>query len=173
MRENGAQYTHAALWSVLATALQGNGNRAFQLYQFINPLTHSMTPADVDRYKVEPYVVVADLYTAESHVGRGGWTWYTGSASWMYRVGLEAILGFKKRGDKLYIEPVIPEAWREYAIHYQFASSTYEITVRNPSGVSRGRPEVRINGDVVADGTIRLVDDGAKHEVVVTLLAGG
>ena len=101
VRENGAQYTHAALWAVLATALQGDGDRAFELYQMINPLTHARTPEEVATYKVEPYVVAADVYTAEGQLGRGGWTWYTGSASWMYRVGLEAILGFTKRGDTL------------------------------------------------------------------------
>ena len=158
---------------MLATALQGNGDRAFHLYQMINPLTHSMTPADVERYKVEPYVIVADLYTNESHLGRGGWTLYTGSASWMYRVGLEAILGFHKRGDKLHIEPVIPQAWKEYTIHYQFASSSYEITVRNPDGVSRVKSTVTADGKAIADGGIPLVDDGAMHEVVVTLRSGG
>ena len=96
VRENGAQYTHAALWAVLATALQGDGDRAFELYQMINPITHADTPEAVDIYKVEPYVVAADVYTAKGHLGRGGWTWYTGSASWMYRVGLEAILGFQQ-----------------------------------------------------------------------------
>ena len=119
VRENGAQYTHAALWAVLATALQGDGDRAFELFQMINPLTHARTPEEVATYKVEPYVVAADVYTAEGQLGRGGWTWYTGSASWMYRVGLEAILGFTKRGDTLYIEPRAPAAWREYTIEYR------------------------------------------------------
>ncbi|HET9002894.1 MAG TPA: glucoamylase family protein, partial [Gemmatimonadaceae bacterium] len=139
VRENGAQYTHAALWAVLATALQGKGDRAFELYQMINPLTHASTRADAEQYKVEPYVVVADLYTAEGHLGRGGWTWYTGSASWMYRVGLEAILGFRKHGDRLAIEPCLPSAWKEYTIEYRHLSSTYTITVKNPDGVQRGR----------------------------------
>ena len=108
VRENGAQYTHAALWAVLATALSGNDDRAFELYQMINPLTHARTPEEVATYKVEPYVVAADVYTAKGQLGRGGWTWYTGSASWMYRVGLEGILGLTKRGDTLYIEPRAP-----------------------------------------------------------------
>ncbi|MFL5561875.1 MAG: GH36-type glycosyl hydrolase domain-containing protein, partial [Gemmatimonadaceae bacterium] len=130
VRENGAQYTHAALWAVLATALQGRGDRAFELYQMINPLTHASTRADAEGYKVEPYVVVADLYTAAGHLGRGGWTWYTGSASWMYRVGLEAILGFHKRGDTLAIEPCIPATWPEFTLEYRHASSRYTITVK-------------------------------------------
>ena len=105
VRENGAQYTHAALWAVLATALQGDGDRAFELFQMLNPLTHARTPEEVATYKVEPYVVAADVYTAKGQLGRGGWTWYTGSASWMYRVGLGAILGFTRRGDTLVFEP--------------------------------------------------------------------
>ena len=172
MRENGAQYTHAALWSVLATALQGNGDRALELFQYINPFTHAATKQAADVYKVEPYVVVADLYTAEGHLGRGGWTWYTGSASWMYRVGLEAILGFHKRGETLHIEPTIPRAWKEYTIEYRHASSSYRITVKNPDGVMRGRSEVVLDGEKRADGGIPLVDDGATHDVEVTLRAG-
>ena len=169
VRENGAQYTHAALWAVLATALQGKGDRALELFQMINPLTHSATKADAERYKVEPYVVVADLYTAKGHLGRGGWTWYTGSASWMYRVGLEAILGFKKRGDRLAIEPCVPAAWKEYTIEYRHGSSTYTITVKNPDGLNRGRSEVMVDGQAVADAHIPLADDGAHHAVTVTL----
>src|ERR1041385_4914502 len=111
VRENGAQYTHAALWAVLATALQGNGDRAFELFQMINPLTRTRTADEVAVYHIEPYVVAADVYTAAGQVGRGGWSWYTGSASWMYRVGLEAILGFTKRGDTLRIEPCVPRDW--------------------------------------------------------------
>ena len=171
VRENGAQYTHAALWTVLATAFQGNGDRAFELFQYINPFTHSATREAVDVYKVEPYVVVADLYTAQGHLGRGGWTWYTGSASWMYRVGLEGILGFHKRGETLAIEPTIPRAWKEYSIEYRHASSVYEITVKNPDGVMRGRSEVVVDGKACADGLIRLADDGARHRVEVTLRA--
>ncbi|NUQ21022.1 MAG: hypothetical protein HOQ09_08685, partial [Gemmatimonadaceae bacterium] len=172
VRENGAQYTHAALWTVLATALQGNGDRAFELFQYINPFTHSATREAADVYKVEPYVVVADLYTAEGHLGRGGWTWYTGSASWMYRVGLEAILGFHKRGETLHIEPTIPRTWKEYGIEYRHGSSIYQITVKNPDGVMRGRSEVIVDGKPCADGAIELADDGATHRVEVTLRGG-
>ena len=169
VRENGAQYTHAALWAVLATALQGDGDRAFELYQMINPLTHAVTPEDVERYKVEPYVVAADVYTATGHLGRGGWTWYTGSASWLYRIGLETILGFARRGDALTFEPCIPRSWREFGIEYRYGSSLYVITVR--SGPDFGREVVR----VTVDGTDRqelsipLVDDGQRHDVEVFL----
>jgi cyclic beta-1,2-glucan synthetase len=169
VRENGAQYTHAALWAVLATALQGDGDRAFELYQMINPLTHAVTPEDVERYKVEPYVVAADVYTAEGHLGRGGWTWYTGSASWLYRVGLETILGFARRGDTLTFEPCIPRSWREFSIEYRHGSSTYAITVR--SGANFGREVARVSVDGVArpDLAIPLSDDGRRHEVEVVL----
>jgi cyclic beta-1,2-glucan synthetase len=167
VRENGAQYTHAALWAVLATALRGDGDRAFELYQMINPLTRTRTPEEVETYKVEPYVVAADVYTAEGQLGRGGWTWYTGSASWMYRVGLEGILGFKKRGDTLFIEPRAPAAWPEYTIEYLFGASLYVIVVRNGEGGSREAVEVTVDGRALPDGGIPLVDDGGRHEVTV------
>ena len=168
VRENGAQYTHAAIWSVLATAMLGDGDRALELYQMINPITHALTAEDVATYKVEPYVVAADVYTAEGHLGRGGWTWYTGSASWLYRVGLESILGFTKRGDSLKIDPCIPSEWPGFAIEYRFGSTRYSITVRNPDGVQRGIASVIVDGDLT-DGAIPLIDDGCRREVVVTL----
>ncbi|HEX2780362.1 MAG TPA: hypothetical protein VHM30_12740, partial [Gemmatimonadaceae bacterium] len=143
--------------------------RALELFQYINPFTHSATRADVDVYKVEPYVVVADLYTAEGHLGRGGWTWYTGSASWMYRVGLEAILGFHKEGETLRIEPTIQRAWKEFSIHYRYGSTMYEISVKNPDGVMHGRGEVTLDGKPCGDGVIDLVDDGATHRVEVRM----
>jgi cyclic beta-1,2-glucan synthetase len=168
VRENGAQYTHAALWSIYATALQGDGNRAMELYRMTNPVTHALTPEDVKRYKVEPYVVAADVYTAEGHLGRGGWTWYTGSASWLYRVGLEAILGFTKRAESLEIDPCIPEDWKEFEIEYRHEDSTYRIFVRNPAGVQKGVASVSVDGEPVT-GPISLVSDGKAHEVVVTM----
>jgi cyclic beta-1,2-glucan synthetase len=167
VRENGAQYTHAALWSVLATALGGDGSRAFELFQMLNPITHSATPEDVAVYKVEPYVVAADVYTAQGQLGRGGWTWYTGSASWMYRVGVEAILGFHLRGDTLFIEPSAPAAWREYTIEYRHGTAMYIITVLRPGAVRAGGASVTLDGRVL-DGTgIPLADDGARHTVEV------
>src|SRR5690606_27345737 len=166
VRENGAQYTHAALWAVLATAMRGDGDRAFELYQMINPLTHARTPDEVAVYKVEPYVVAADVYTAPGQLGRGGWTWYTGSASWMYRVGLEAILGFTRRGDELRIQPRVPSSWPQYSIDYRFGGSTYSITVRNPAAVASGDAELWIDDNLMEDVVIPLVDDGGKHKVV-------
>ena len=167
VRENGAQYTHAALWAVLATAMQGHGDRAFELFQMLNPLTHARTPEEVATYKVEPYVVAADVYTAKGQLGRGGWTWYTGSASWMYRVGLEGILGLRKRGDTLYIEPRAPAAWREYTIEYRHGRSRYVIVVHHENGEPRGAMRVTVDGVTSADGGIRLVDDGGEYAVEV------
>jgi cyclic beta-1,2-glucan synthetase len=165
VRENGAQYTHAALWSVLATALRGDGDRAFALFQMLNPLMHARTPDEVATYKVEPYVVAADVYTAEGQLGRGGWTWYTGSASWMYRVALETILGFARQGDRLRIEPRVPREWPGYEIEYRHGSATYRITVQLTDG-DRG-PSLALDGRHVDDDALTLVDDGAVHEVLV------
>ena len=167
VRENGAQYTHAALWAVLATALQGNGDRALELYQMINPVTHASTREDLAVYKVEPYVVAADVYTAEGHLGRGGWTWYTGSASWLYRVGLEAILGFRKIGETLEIDPCVPSTWKEFSITYRYGDATYEIRVRNPSGISKGIASTIVDG--VGADRVKLAADGRRHSVEITM----
>ncbi len=168
VRENGAQYTHAALWAVLATAMQGDGKRAFELFQMINPVTHADSEEAVATYKVEPYVVAADVYTAEGQLGRGGWTWYTGSASWMYRVALESLLGFQKRGDKLLIDPCIPPTWPEFSLTYRFGNSTYEVWVLNPHGAERGVASILLDGHDASNG-IDLLDDGGTHRVIVTL----
>ncbi|MBC7897078.1 MAG: hypothetical protein H7066_16785, partial [Cytophagaceae bacterium] len=167
VRENGAQYTHAALWAVLATALRGDGARAFELFQMLNPLTHTSSPEGMARYKVEPYVVAADVYTAPGHLGRGGWTWYTGSASWMYRVGVEAILGLVKVGNTLRLSPAVPPSWREYEIAYRFGATTYTIAVRDPAGVQARGARVVVDGHRSEDDVIHLVDDGRRHSVIV------
>ncbi|MDQ6611376.1 MAG: glycosyl transferase family 36, partial [Gemmatimonadota bacterium] len=167
VRENGAQYTHGALWAVLATAMQGDGDRAFALYQMINPFTHGDTPHAIETYKVEPYVVAADVYTAKGHLGRGGWTWYTGSASWMYRVGLEAILGFTKTGNTLRINPCVPASWNDYVINYQFGATHFEISVHDPSGVCRRGSVVTVDGVLSPTGAVELVDDGNRHAIEI------
>ncbi|MEO8452575.1 MAG: hypothetical protein ABI647_22470 [Gemmatimonadota bacterium] len=169
VRENGAQYTHAATWVALAEAMLGHGDRAFELYQMLNPLTHSRTPAEVAVYKTEPYAIAADVYTVEGQVGRGGWTWYTGSASWMYRVALEAIIGFQKTGDTLVLSPCIPRAWPGFDVSYRHGSSPYRITVTNPEGVSRGAATVTVDGVPMDGPRIPLIDDGKPHEVSVVL----
>ena len=167
IRENGGQYTHAALWAVLATAHRGQFDRAFELYQMLNPLTHAGTPEEVEIYKVEPYVVAADVYTAEGHVGRGGWTWYTGSASWMYRVGLEGILGFRKRGETLFIDSRAPARWREYSIEYRYGRSLYRISVEAIGEAAADGPAIVLDGRPLTGPGIPLVDDGGRHAVSI------
>lgn len=169
VRENGAQYTHAALWAVRATARRGDGERAFALYQMLNPLTHANTPEAVARYKVEPYVVAADVYTATGQLGRGGWTWYTGSASWMYRVAVESLLGFTLRGERLTIDPCIPPAWPEFTITYRHGTSSYVIRVHNPEGVECGVSSVSVDGVAMPDFVISLIDDGVTHAVEIVM----
>ncbi len=170
VRENGAQYTHAGLWAAMATAIRGDGDRAFALFQMLNPLTHSATAAAMERYKVEPYVVAADVYTAPTQLGRGGWTWYTGSASWMYRIGLEQLLGFTKVGNTLRIHPCVPTTWPEYELSYRFGTSQYEVLVREPAAVQRRGARVTVDGVHIASGIIALVDDGTHHRVIVEAL---
>jgi cyclic beta-1,2-glucan synthetase len=171
VRENGAQYTHAALWAVQAVAEQGRGERAFDLFQMINPLQHTATPEGVERYRVEPYVVAADVYTSPGQPGRGGWTWYTGSASWMYRVGLESILGFRRRGGFLFLEPVVPSSWPSFSVEYRYGATLYRIEVEQPGRIREEGAEVimegGLDGAAVAGGAIPLVDDGKTREVVV------
>ena len=171
VRENGGQYTHAAVWSVLAFAALGDGDKAGELFSILNPINHASTRAGVHRYKVEPYVMAADVYAEPSHLGRGGWTWYTGSAGWMYQAGVEAILGFRLRGTTLVLEPCIPRAWRGYRIDFSYHSARYQVVVENPQGVSRGVASVELDGRMLtADGaTIPLADDGATHSVRVVL----
>jgi cyclic beta-1,2-glucan synthetase len=171
IRENGGQYTHAATWTVIAQAILGNGTQAAKLFALLNPISHTSTRADVQRYKVEPYVVAADVYSVPPHVGRGGWTWYTGSASWMYRAGLESILGFRVRAGKLSLTPCIPADWPGFEVIFRHASARYEILVENPHRVSRGVAHVELDGKKLPAGEthIVLVDDGCTHEVRVTL----
>jgi len=170
VRENGGQYTHAAIWSVLAFAALGDGDKAGELFSLLNPINHASTRAGVYRYKVEPYVVAADIYAESPHVGRGGWTWYTGSAGWMYRAGIEWILGFRLRGTRLYLDPCIPRAWRGFEITFRYHSSRYEIVVENPHNVARGVSSVELDGAPLAGGApIPLADDSVTHHVRVVL----
>jgi len=171
LRENGGQYTHAAMWSVLAFALLGDGDRAGELFSILNPINHASTRAGIHRYKVEPYVVCADVYSSPQHVGRGGWTWYTGSAGWMYRTAVEGILGIHLRGRVLAIDPCIPRGWASFEITYKFGSSRYRIAVENPHGVSRGVVQASLDGRELSAGPceITLVDDGSYHYGLVTL----
>ncbi|MHC2359672.1 GH36-type glycosyl hydrolase domain-containing protein [Rhizobium leguminosarum] len=165
IRENGGQYTHAATWVVWATALQGDGDLTLKLWNLINPICHGATRDQVERYKVEPYAVSADIYGAPPHTGRGGWTWYTGSASWFYRVALEAILGFRQQGPFLRFEPCVPAGWPAYEIAYRYRSATYRIRFDNAKGIGRGVHSVTLDGEPVANEAVSLVDDGRMHNV--------
>jgi cellobiose phosphorylase len=169
IRENGGQYTHAATWVVLATALLGQGQRAAELFNLLNPVRHAASPDGVERYRVEPYVVCADVYGAPPHTGRGGWTWYTGSASWLYRVGLETILGFRLRGTRLELDPCVPPAWSGYEIIYRHRSATYYIIVENSGGSGRGVRSVTVDDSAVPEGVVELADDGGQHKVRIVL----
>lgn len=170
IRENGGQYTHAAIWTVWAFAELGEGDRAAGLFSLLNPIRHGDTPETIKTYKVEPYVVAADVYSVAPHTGRGGWTWYTGSSGWMYRLGIEAILGLKREGDHLRIDPCIPHTWPAFTATYRANDTTYNIRVENPRQVSRGVVSVTLDGAPVPDKRVPLVQDGAaSREVIVTL----
>jgi cyclic beta-1,2-glucan synthetase len=170
IRENGGQYTHAAVWSVIAFARLGDGDRCFRLFSFLNPMHHARSRAGAQRYKVEPYAVAADVYSEPPHVGRGGWTWYTGAAGWLYRAGLESILGFRKRGSALAIDPCIPRDWKHFEIRYRHGAARYRIVVDNPNAVCRGVSGISLDGTPLPAGAlVPLSDDGLEHEVQVVL----
>ena len=171
IRENGGQYTQAAVWSVIGFAMLGDGDRAAELFSILNPISHSNTRAGMHRYKVEPYVVSADIYSTSPNLGRGGWTWYTGSAGWMYRAGLERMLGFRLQGETLLLDPCIPGSWRGYEITFKYHSARYEIAVENPHRVSRGVTLLELDGKEMQEPSqyIALADDGATHHVRVVL----
>ncbi len=171
IRENGGQYTHAALWSVMAFAALGEGDKAAGLFSLLNPINHARTRADVHRYKVEPYVVAADVYATPPHVGRGGWTWYTGSAGWMQRAGIESILGLRMQGAFLHLNPCIPKVWRNFEMTVRYRSARYEILVENPDGVAHGVLSAQSDGRVIAERPLclPLLDDGTTHHVQVRL----
>lgn len=161
VRENGGQYTHAAVWAAMAQVEAGRTEAAWQLYDMINPVRHALTPAGVSRYQVEPYVIAADVYAVAPHTGRGGWTWYTGSAGWMYRLSVESLLGIRREADSLRIDPRLPAHWPGFRCTYRYGGSVYRITV-----------VVAPEKTFIAGGTLlRLVDDGAEH--AVDILVGG
>ena len=155
VRENGGQYTHGAMWYIMAQLKEGRNDMAYYLYSIINPIHRTHSLADVLKYKVEPYCMAADIYSNPQHPGRGGWTWYTGSASWAYKTGIENILGLHKEGDKLTIDPHIPSEWPGFKIRYRYGNSTYIINYS------------RTANEKGATSTLTLVDDGNEHEINV------
>jgi cellobiose phosphorylase len=167
IRENGGQYTHAALWTVIAFAELGDVDRALSLFQLLNPINHSSTEKQSATYKIEPYVVAGDVYSVAPHIGRGGWSWYTGSASWMYRAAIEYLLGFRLEGDRLQINPCLPENWTEFKMFYKRGTTSFNIhVVIQKSDLSAPRT-IEVDGVKLESNEIRLVEDGKTHEIRV------
>ena len=171
VRENGGQYTHAAVWCVMARAQLGDGERAAELFAMLNPVNRAGSRAGVHAYKVEPYVLAADIYAEPPHARRGGWTWYTGAAGWLYRAGLESILGLTRRGDVLHLAPCIPPHWPGFRIRYRFGTTDYEISVENPRRVARGVARIDVDGVGLEspEQGIVLSDDGQPRRVSVVM----
>jgi cyclic beta-1,2-glucan synthetase len=169
IRENGGQYTHAAAWLAWGFAALGDGDQAARIFRLINPISHSAKLEDAQRYRVEPYVIAADIASAPPHTGRGGWTWYTGSAAWAWRVGIEAILGLRRRGDMLELDPRIPKHWGRCRAWLRFDSGTLDIRIEDPDGVGCGVSELRLDDEKIDGSAVALPDDGEEHKVLVRL----
>jgi cyclic beta-1,2-glucan synthetase len=169
VRENGGQYTHGVLWTVQALCLLGEGERAHHLFSLLNPISHATSPAEVKRYRVEPYVLAADVYASPEHMGRGGWTWYTGSASWMYRIGVEHILGLQRRAGVLRVAPCVPPSWTQFEVSYRYGRSELLISFDNSGGVPTGVRRLELDGRELPDDEIPLVDDGRRHKAQVIM----
>ena len=162
IRENGGQYTHAVSWYLMSLIKAGYHDRAYRYYQMINPINRTGNKKDVDRYKVEPYVIAADIYSSESFPGRGGWTWYTGSAGWFYKVGVEDILGIHKRGEILRLDPKMPIAWDGFKATYQYLDTTYEIEV-----IKSKTESVTLDGKKIISPEITLTNDKKTHSITI------
>ena len=165
VRENGGQYTQGAIWTAMAFALLGENERAWELFHLLNPIHHSATSEQIATYKVEPYIIAADVYAVAPHTGRGGWTWYTGSAGWTYRLLVETLLGVKLEGDQLRLLPRLPKAWTTYKIHYRYRQTVYHITITRRADGSVGANELSLDGKTLTGETVPLVDDRAEHFV--------
>ncbi len=168
VRENGGQYTHGAIWAAMAFAARGDHQRAWELFNMINPVNHANSPEAIATYKVEPYVVAADVYAVAPHTGRGGWTWYTGSAGWMYRLITESLLGLNLATDKLRFNPCMPADWDTFTLHYRFRKTLYHITVKRTRSVDTAT-SVTVDGVRQLDGVIPLVDDAQEHTVAIAV----
>jgi cyclic beta-1,2-glucan synthetase len=169
IRENGGQYTHAAVWALMAIAKAGNGDEAAELFHMLNPINHTRTPGAVAKYRTEPYVVDGDVYARPPHAGRGGWSWYTGSAGWLYRAGLEHILGLRARGDRFIVSPCVPSSWTEFSITWRHNGATYQIEVSNPDRVWTGVVRAEIDGTLVDHRAIPLTGGDGTHLVRITM----
>ena len=175
MRENGGQYSHAAMWAILAFTKQGEGDNAHQLFSLLNPINHALTAEETARYRVEPYIVAADVYSVPPHEGRGGWTWYTGAAGWMYQAGIEGILGIRREGDWLVIAPCLPSTWPSFSATVTLSSSEYRIRVSQPQTTLEATATAR---SAILDGValplsiaqpLRVPLDGQSHHLELHL----
>jgi len=169
IRENGGQYTHAAVWALMAVAKTGNGDEASELFHMLNPINHTRTPDAVAKYRTEPYVLDGDVYARPPHAGRGGWSWYTGSAGWLYRAALEHILGLRGRGDHFTMTPCVPSSWTNFSITWRHRGATYQIEVNNPDRVWTGVLSAEMDGEHVDHRSIPLADDSGTHVVKITM----
>jgi cellobiose phosphorylase len=168
VRENGGQYTHGAIWAAMAFAALGDSRRAWELLAMINPVNHARSPEAIATYKVEPYVVSADVYALSPHTGRGGWTWYTGSAGWMYRLIVESLLGLRLEVDKLHVAPCLPADWEAFKVHYRYRETVYHIDVVQ-TAEDKDRASVTVDGVERHDRAIPLADDRQEHSVEVRI----
>jgi cyclic beta-1,2-glucan synthetase len=166
VRENGGQYTHAAMWAAMAFASLDDQKRAWDLFALLNPLSHAGDAAAVATYQVEPYVVVGDVYAVAPHAGRGGWTWYTGSAGWMYQLIVESLLGLRRRGNQFTMRPLLPKDWTSFSLQYRFGATTYAIACHSDEPALSC---TTLDGMETPDGTLTLTDDGESHSIVVTV----
>jgi cyclic beta-1,2-glucan synthetase len=169
IRENGGQYTHAAIWVIWALAELGEVDRAVGLFQRLLPIRHALTPETLARYRTEPYALASDVYAASPWSGRGGWTWYTGAAGWAYRLGLEGILGLRRCGGTWSLDPRIPTGWREFELVVRDGPTVFHIHVDNPRGVNRGVAQTLFDGQPVDPPLLPRVQDGRTHEVRLTM----
>ena len=165
VRENGGQYTHAAIWAIWAMTILGEGDKAVKYFKYLIPIEHARTRETANKYKVEPYVVVADMYTAPNIIGRGGWTWYTGSSAWLNKIGIEEILGLNIENGIMKLKPCIDSSWKEYSIRYRYKTSVYNIKVKNPNNKQTGIETLKLNGEVIENKQIKLIDNGKINEV--------
>jgi cellobiose phosphorylase len=169
VRENGGQYTHGAIWTAIAFALMGDTDRAWDLFALLNPVHHSANSNQIATYKVEPYVIAADIYAVAPHIGRGGWTWYTGSAGWMYRLLLETLLGVNLEGNQLRLTPSMPRKWSTFTVHYRYRQTPYHIRITRLPSTPPGGSRLTFDGQALAGNTISLLDDHRDHSVEMEL----
>jgi cyclic beta-1,2-glucan synthetase len=165
VRENGGQYTHAAIWTAMAFAAMGDTEKAWELFHLLNPIRHALDPAGVERYRIEPYVVAADIYSVAPHTGRGGWSWYTGSSGWMYRLIVETLFGLEVELDQLHLKPLLPAGWDSFRLHYRFRETFYHITVSRCKADSEEQPGLRLDGRPLPGSVVHLLDDHHEHHI--------